>query len=151
MKTLSTFLKPAFITTSLTTLALVSGLAMAESGAVDHSGQASKHSLLAGAHGAVSTVQVASAVAAAPILVAGTTSVMVGSVAVVLGDAVASSAANASTLSSAQNRLEISDVVITADPAPNKVLPINATEKTQTETTITTTIQSKTKTEKLEQ
>ncbi len=55
---------------TLSVTSITSVTAQAE-GSAQHSGQASKHSVLAVGHGALSTVKVASAVVAVPVVVAG--------------------------------------------------------------------------------
>lgn len=86
-------------------------------GSAYHSGQASKHSALAVADGAVSTAKVASVAVAAPLLVVGGASVVTGSVIAESGQKIKSSHAH-------QGPLVISDKTVTADPAPNQVIMI---------------------------
>lgn len=105
---------------------------------INHSGKASKHSALAASEGLATTASVASAVAAAPVILTGSV--------VVAGSAVVESAIDESThnihrashQSSVDNNkpLVITETIITADPAPNKVV---ATTRTTTTTTTTTT------------
>ena len=86
-------------------------------GSVNHSGQASKHSALAVAEGAVSTAKVASVVVAAPLVIAGGASLVTGSV-------IAESANNIKSSHVHKGPLVISDTTVTADPAPNQVIII---------------------------
>ncbi|MDB2330819.1 hypothetical protein N9V74_03810 [Alteromonas sp.] len=84
---------------------------------VNHSGEASKHSALAASEGLRTTASVASAVVAVPVL-------LTGSVVVAAGSAIAESAESASqsTHHSHDNApIVITETIITADPAPNKV------------------------------
>ena len=122
--------------TALLSSALLIHPAMADD-SVHHSGKASKHSALAASEGLATTASVASAVVAVPV-------VLTGSV-VVAGSAVAESAIDVSTRniheashqSSVDNNqpLVITETLVTADPAPNKVVTT-----TNTTTTTTTTI-----------
>ena len=90
---------------------------------IQHSGKAVKHSTLAVGHSVVTTAQVASVAVAVPLVVAG--SVGVASVA----------AADSLHTKAVKNEpIEISEVTVTADPAPNKVLVT---------TTTTTTVEKK--------
>lgn len=134
MNTLPKLINKTLIVTTLSIGALVSSPAFAESGSVHHSGQASKHSVLAVGHGIGSTTKIASAVIAAPIIVVGGASIAAGSAVMVVGDSIASSGRGLSVHANTQGPLEITDLVITADPAPNKL----KTNK-RTTTTITTT------------
>ena len=115
--------------TALLSSALLSHSAMADD-SIDHSGKASKHSVLAASEGLATTASVASAVVAVPV-------VLTGSV-VVAGSAVVESARNlhrASHQSSVAHDqpLVITETIITADPAPNQVV----TTKTKVITTTT--------------
>ena len=115
--------------TALLSSALLSHSAMADD-SIDHSGKASKHSVLAASEGLATTASVASAVVAVPV-------VLTGSV-VVAGSAVNESARNlhrASHQSSVAHDqpLVITETIITADPAPNQVV----TTKTKVITTTT--------------
>ena len=133
---------------SVYTLLMTSGLAfasmismpvLAEGGSVHHSGQASKHSVLAVGHGVVSSATVASAVVATPIIVAGTVSLAAGSVAVGLGDSIANSAKSTSSHHH-HTPLVVTDMIITADAAPNQFIeqqPSPATKNTTTKITTT--------------
>lgn len=94
-----------------------STLAVHADDSVGHSGQASKHSALAVADGAVSTAKVASVAVAAPLVVA-------GGVSVVTGSAIAESANKVKSSHAHQGPLVISDKTVTADPAPNQVIII---------------------------
>lgn len=94
-----------------------SSAALHAEGSVHHSAQASKHSVLAVADGAVSTAKVASVVVAAPLLVVGGASVVTGSV-------IAESANKIKSSHAHQGPLVISDTTVTADPAPNQVIII---------------------------
>lgn len=112
------------ISTSLVGLG-ASGQALAESGSVYHSGQASKHSALAIAHGVGSSAKVASAVIAIPIIASGTVSVAAGSASILAGNAIANSGAGASDKLSWDTHagpIQVTEIIITSDPAPNVVL-----------------------------
>ena len=109
----------------LTTIALlftfsVSSLTVQAEGSVQHSGQASKHSVLALGHGALSTAKVASAVVAVPLVVAGSVALTAGAASVQAG------VSNADSVSNHNHHapLVITETTITADPAPNKVIVI---------------------------
>ena len=114
----------------LTTIALVLTLTVTSvtvqaNDSTQHSGQASKHSVLAVSHGVVSTAKVASAVVAVPLVIAGS---------VALTGVVVSANAGASIVDATSNHthygpLVITETTITADPAPNKVIIIQK-EKT---------------------
>ena len=117
----------------LTTIALVFTLcatsmtsitAQAE-GSAHHSGQASKHSVLAIGNGAVSTAKVASAVVAVPLVIAGSVTLTAGAASVHTGASIADSASSRHH----HGPLVITETTITADPAPNKVI---VTQKKQT-------------------
>ncbi|OJF69346.1 hypothetical protein BK026_11405 [Alteromonas sp. V450] len=122
--------------TALLGSALLTHSAMADD-SFDHSGKASKHSVLAASEGLATTASVASAVVAVPVVVTGSV--------VVAGSAVVESAVNESArnlhqashqLSVAHNQpLVITETIITADPAPNQVV----TTKTKVITTTTNT------------
>jgi hypothetical protein len=117
-------------------LALASILSLpvyAEGGSVHHSGQASKHSVLAVAHGVGDSAKVASAVVAAPIIVAGGVSLATGSAAISVGESIGNSAQNVSNHHAQKHntQLTITEITITADPAPNQIAP-----KTTQQTTI---------------
>ncbi len=107
---------------------------------VDHSAKASKHSVLAGAEGLASTATVASAVVAVPVVLTGSVVVAAGSAVAESAHSVASSAHH-SHKNSHQRALNhnaplvVTETVITADPAPNKV----ASQKTK-QVKVTTTI-----------
>ena len=123
--------------TALLGSALLTHSVMADD-STDHSGKASKHSALAASEGLATTASVASAVVAVPVILTGS--------AVVAGSAVAESVIDESSRSihgashhfSVDNNqpLVITEIIITADPAPNKVV---ATTNTTTTTTTTTT------------
>ncbi|MFT6268658.1 MAG: hypothetical protein ACJAVV_001473 [Alphaproteobacteria bacterium] len=139
MKTLSTLFTRTLLLTSFAASAfLITTPAMAEGGSVNHSGQASKHAVLALGHGARSSAKVASAVVAAPIMVAGGLSLAAGSTALLLGDSLASSGQHVSAHTHTDGPLDITDMVITADPAPNQVIAQSQLPKQQTESEITT-------------
>lgn len=81
---------------------------------VEHSGQASKHSVLASVEGVASTATVASAVAVAPVVVAIGASMAVSAA----GDAIHDSLEG----SSEPRPLNITERVITVDAPPNVVI-----------------------------
>lgn len=125
----------------------MSANAQAESGASHHSGQASKHSALAVSHTAASTTKVASAVVATPFIVAGGVSVVAGSTVLAVGDSLADTANASSHHSTSHNNHElvITNVVITADQAPNKAIKKVDKQAVHKKTTkITTTEMKKT-------
>jgi hypothetical protein len=114
----------------LTTIALVftlciTSVAAQATDSVQHSGQASKHSVLAVGHGAMSTTKVASAVVAVPLVVAGSLAVSAGTASLKAGKYIANSASNHHH----HGPLVITETTITADPAPNKII---VTQKKQT-------------------
>jgi len=98
------------------TLALSSAQVYAQD-STQHASQANKHSALAVSHGAASGAKVASAAVAVPLIVAGSAGV-------------ASAAGGSALLDSATKPapLPVTEVTITADPAPNQAMQI----KTQT-------------------
>lgn len=109
----------------LTTIALifslsVTSVAVQAEGSTHHSGQASKHSVLAVGHGAVSTAKVASAVVAVPLVVAGSVALTAGAASVQTGTSIADSASKHHH----HGPLVITETTITADPAPNKIIVI---------------------------
>ena len=142
MNTLHKLLNRTLVVTTLSIGTLVSLPAFAEGGSVHHSGQASKHTVLAVTHGLGSGVKVASAVVAAPIILAGGVSLAAGSVTMAVGDSIAASGKSVSVHPHNQGPLVISDIIITADPAPNQ-LNANKPKKSIKTTTITTTETSK--------
>ncbi|MDP5031571.1 MAG: hypothetical protein NWQ54_16720 [Paraglaciecola sp.] len=89
-------------------------------GSVNHSAQASKHSVLAVTEGVASTAKVASVVVAAPLVIAGGASLATGSLIAESGNKIKSSHAH-------QGPLVISETTVTADPAPNQVIIIQNT------------------------
>ena len=106
-----------------------STVAVHAEGSTYHSGQASKHSALAVADGAVSSAKVASVAVAAPLLVVGGASVVTGSVIAESGQKIKSSHAH-------QGPLVISDKTVTADPAPNQVIIIQNTQIVEGQTKV---------------
>lgn len=127
----STLMLTALLSSSLLTYS-----AMADD-SIDHSGKASKHSALAASEGLATTASVASAVVAVPVILTGSAVVAGSAVAESVIDESSRSIHGASHHSSVDNNqpLVITETIITADPAPNKVV---ATTNT-TATTITTT------------
>ena len=105
-----------FIPTLLAVTLSCSTLAVHAGDSVHHSGQASKHSVLAVTDGAVSTAKVASVVVAAPLVVGGAS--------LVTGSAIAESGQKVKGSHAHQGPLVISDKTVTADPAPNQVIVI---------------------------
>lgn len=94
--------------TFITLSGLTAQAAAADS--VQHSGKASKHSALATGHSAVTSVKVASVAVAVPLVIAGSAGV--------------ASIAAADSLDKKLTKadpIEITEITITADPAPNKV------------------------------
>ena len=98
----------------LTSVVISQGAMAADS--VDHSGQASKHSVLASVEGAASTASVASAVVAAPVIITGMSVVAVA-------DSTHQSV-KALHVKHQQNTkpLTITTRVITRDPPPSEVV-----------------------------
>lgn len=115
----------------LPTIALIFALsttsisAFAE-GSTHHSGQASKHSVLAVGEGAISTTKVASTVVAVPVIAAGSVVLSAGAASVHTGASIAEAASHPHHH---HRPLVITETTITADPAPNKVI---AVQKKQT-------------------
>ena len=137
MKT-RTLLCSLFTASALFTIPTMSVLA--EGGSAHHSGQASKHSALAVSHGGASTAKVASAVVATPIIIAGSASVAAGSSVLALGDSIATSG-NRVSVHKHNTPIHITDIVITADPAPNKAMAQQQNDQTTVVTTISETIE----------
>jgi hypothetical protein len=138
MNTLHKLLNNTLLVTTLSIAAFVSLPAYAEGGSVHHSGQASKHTILAIGHGIGSSAKIASAVVAAPIMIVGGVSLAAGSSAMAIGNSIATSGRGVSVHSHTSGPLEITELVITADPAPNQ-LNANRPEQETATTTITTT------------
>lgn len=112
-------------TALLLTLSLFSNVTLAKD-SVHHSGQASKHSAIAGSQGLASTATVASAVVAVPVVMAVGASLVAGSVIVEVGDAISDSVkASHASSHTHHHTLIITERTITADPAPNKVINDN--------------------------
>ena len=86
-------------------------------GSTHHSGQASKHSVLAVTEGLAGSAKVGSAVVAVPVLSAGAVSLAAGSMVVEAGESIAESHAN-------HGPLVITERTITVDPAPDQVIII---------------------------
>ncbi|TPH15778.1 hypothetical protein EPA86_08665 [Litorilituus lipolyticus] len=121
-----------------------------------HTSKAGKHSALATSHGVASTAKVAAAVVAVPVAVsggamlgtgvvsAGAGSEKVGSQVALSGAVTMSAAAQAvhSIKYEHKDELIISDITITADPAPQTVMQQNKTETTKTTVTTKTTIKT---------
>ena len=109
----------------LTTIAMVftlsiTSVATQAQDSVQHSGQASKHSVLAVGHGALSTAKVASAIVAVPLVVAGSVALTAGAASIQTGTSIANSASKHKH----HGQLVITETTITADPAPNKMIVI---------------------------
>ncbi|WP_182440169.1 hypothetical protein [Colwellia sp. RSH04] len=123
-----------------------------------HTSKAGKHSALAVSHGAASTAKVAAAVVAVPVAVSGGAMLGTGVVSAGAGsDKVGSQIATsgAATMSAAaqtvqsikfehkdEDELIISDITITADPAPATVMQQKSVETTKTKVTTKTTIKT---------
>lgn len=146
-------IKSIALASSISLVSLLSLPAYAESGSVHHSGQASKHSVLAVAHGVGDSAKVASAVVAVPIIVAGGVSLAAGSTAVAIGESIGNGAQH---LSSHHHRhathtgpLKITEITITADPAPNQMgANTQTTQEDKTKSTSITTQTTKTELKK---
>lgn len=120
-----------------------------------HTSQAGKHSALAVSHGAKSTATVASAVVAVPVVVVGGAmlgtgvvsaaagSEKIGSTVAVAGAVGISTAANAVNSIGKSDKLLISDVTVTADPAPQQAMQKSTIKTTKTTLTTQTTIKTK--------
>ena len=97
-------------------------------GSVNHSGQASKHSVLATTHAVGSTAKVASAVVATPLIIAGGVALASGSAAAKAGNSIDT----ALTHHHAKRQpLVISETTITVDPTPDAAIVIQTKQKTQ--------------------
>ena len=93
-------------------------------GSTYHSGQASKHSVLAVTEGLASTAAVGSAVVAVPVISVGAASVATGSMIAEAGESIAKSHAN-------HGPLVITERTITVDPAPDQVIIIQKNKADQ--------------------
>lgn len=109
-----------FTTIALAFTLSISSVAAQAQDSVQHSGQASKHSVLAVGHGAVSTAKVASAVVAVPLIVTGSVALSAGAAILKTGASIADSTSKHHH----HGPLVITETTITADPAPNKVIVI---------------------------
>ena len=138
-------------------LVLITSLLTTSTFAADsahHTSQAGKHSALAVSQGAKSTAKVASAVVAVPVAIAGGAmlgtgiasaavgSEKVGSTVALTGALGISAAAKAIDSVGKDDKLVISDVTITADPAPQKVMQKKTIKTTRTTMTTQTTIKT---------
>ena len=135
--------------TLIATVATLSLPSFAEPGSVEHSGQASKHSVLAVTDGVGSVTKVGSAVLASPVLVVGGASLAAGSAITSAGESMARGAKNASGHHhQTSNALIVTEMTITADPAPNHVMQSapDTKERIITRSTEETVISTKTKT-----
>ena len=107
------------ITKAITFIALTSMATHTFAGdSVQHSGKAVKHSTLAAGHSVVTTAKVASVAVAVPLVVVGSTGV--------------ASVATATAIDKKMQKtkpIEITEITITADPAPNKVMVTTTVEK----------------------
>jgi hypothetical protein len=109
-----------------------------------HTSQAGKHSALAVSHGAASTAKVASAVVAVPLIASGSVMQGAGTLSGSAGNALMANATK-------KGELRVTEITITADPAPQNVMKsnINKTVKTTRITTHkTTTTMTKVKEQK---
>jgi hypothetical protein len=120
------------LVTALTTATLSSNTFADDS--VTHSGKASKHSVLASSQGLATTASVASAVVAVPVVVTGSAIVATGSVIAESAESVAKSARHDSSSDTSNEPIVITETIITADPAPNKVKIVSKTTTTATTT-----------------
>ncbi|MDT0596295.1 hypothetical protein [Glaciecola petra] len=131
----------------LASLSILSLPSFAEAGSVEHSGQASKHSVLAITDGVGSITKVSSAVVASPVLVVGGLSLAAGSAVNSAGESLANNAQNVSGHHHGHNKaLVITEITITADPAPNVVMQtptVKKDEKIITHTSEETTVKTK--------
>lgn len=118
MKLLTSFFKTTISSTIALTIALGSTQVYARDSA-QHTSKAGKHSTLAVSHGAASSAKVASAAVAVPVLIVGSA----GVASIAGGSALIDSATKPEPLT-------ITEVTITADPAPNQAM------QTNTQTTI---------------
>ena len=112
----------------------ISSVSVFAADSTQHSGKASKHSVLAVGHGAVSTTKVASAVVAVPIVAVGSVALVAGTASVHTGASVADSASHHNAKphhhrKESHRPLVITETTITADPAPNQTIVIQQQQK----------------------
>ena len=98
--------------------AFSSTIVLANSGASTNLSAASKHSVLAVSHGVKASGQVVSGVVAVPLLVVG----QIGSASLATGESLMNHATGTEPLT-------VTEMTITADPAPNVVMEDNTEEK----------------------
>jgi len=99
-------------------ISLSSTISYANSGASKNMSAASKHSVLATTHGIKASGQVASGVVAVPLVFVG----QVGAASLATGESLMNYAVGTEPLT-------VSEITITADPAPHKEMQINAEEE----------------------
>lgn len=119
-------------------LLIMSSSSFAEGGSVHHSGQASKHSVLAISEGAKTSARVVNGVVAVPLLVIGGISTATGNGVTALGESIASGPLSMHSSAHQHTPLTVTELVITADPAPNKVIITSKTKEVTKETIIET-------------
>lgn len=122
---------------TLLTLGLLTSLAfttpvLANSEIAHHSEQSSKHSALATSHAGASTAKVASAAVAVPIAASAVVTAGAASVALKGAEVALDIAEDFS------QPLVVTNVVVTADPAPNQIIEKTTTTKASVEVTETT-------------
>jgi hypothetical protein len=119
-------------------LLVMSSSSFAEGGSVYHSGQASKHSALAISEGAKTSARVVNGVVAVPLIVMGGMSTATGNGVTALGESIARGPMSMHSSAHPHTPLAVTELVITADPAPNKVIITSKTKKVTQETIIET-------------
>ncbi|WP_299979003.1 hypothetical protein [uncultured Pseudoteredinibacter sp.] len=111
------------INTLLMVALIASPVAACASESVNHSGQASKHSVMALGHGLHAGVKVASTAVAAPVAIVGSASVAAGSV---LTESAKSLSYKPHSPKSKKIKskaaLEVSETTVTVGPAPNQAV-----------------------------
>ncbi len=115
MKTLSYLTCVSVLLTSMTTFAEPS---------TNHSGKASKHSALALSHGVKGSAQVASAAVAVPLVVAGSVALSAGAASIEMSEGLSKVASSKATQVKHAKKieLEVTEITITVDRAPDQVM-----------------------------
>ena len=111
------------INTLLMAALLTSPIAACASESVNHSGQASKHSVLAVGHGLHAGVKVASTAVAAPVAIVGSASLAAGSVLTESAKSLSYKSHSAkSKKTKGKAALEVSETTVTVGPTPNQAI-----------------------------
>lgn len=112
------------INTLLILALLTSPIAACASESVNHSGQASKHSVLAVGHGLHAGVKVASTAVAAPVAIVGSASVAAGSVLTESAKSLSYKPHNSAKSKKTKGKvaLEVSETTVTVGPTPNQAI-----------------------------